>query len=479
MNIIDYGFDPSTQNDPCPGIPARVTAVHRERYELVSERGEGFARLKSGVYFGGGGEAFPTTGDFVLIEHNPAGDSRIIKTLERRSKFARNDFSGHLAGYVKTVNEQVVAANFDYVFIMQSLNQDFSPNRLERYLTLAWQSGAVPAVILTKADLCPDFSAHMRAAEKTAAGVGVIAVSALTGQGLDSLSDYLKPGKTIVFLGSSGVGKSSLINSLAGEEVMATKEIREDDGRGRHTTTHRQLIKLPSGVMIIDTPGMREVGMWDITGGLGQSFSDVEGYFGQCKFSDCRHKTEPGCAIKEAISRGELSRERWESYLRLKKEAKFSDDKAAYLREKQQWHKDIAKAQKQRERSDFKHAPSPESFVCRVCGAPVSPGGAGTQHRNHCPLCLCSLHLDNEPGDRSSLCQGIMDPIGVWVRKNGEWAIIHRCRDCGSLSSNRIAADDNRTLLMSIAVKPLAAPPFPLGTLEKNLSNEESDKGIK
>lgn len=457
-------------------LTARITATFRDRYDIVCERGEGSARLKKSEYYSGS-EAFPTTGDFVMAEWQENGESRIIQTLPRKTYFSRLDpsSSGHA--------EQAVAANFDYVFIMQSLNRDFNAHRLERYLTLAWQSGAVPAVILTKADLVSDFSDYLRAAEKTAAGVCVFAVSAVTGYGLNQLSDYLKPGKTIVFLGSSGVGKSSLVNALAGEEVMETGKIREDDSRGRHTTTYRQLITLKSGVMIIDTPGMRELGMWDVTEGLGQSFSDVEQYFGKCKFRDCRHESEPGCAVKAAIARGELARERWESYLSLKHEARFSDDKAGALRDKARRNKEISKKQKilqnLPQKPDYRREPCGETFVCKVCGATVSPESAGSDHRNHCPNCLCSVHEDIEPGDRASLCKGIMDPIGVWVRKNGEWALIHRCRECGELSSNRIAADDNPTLLMSIAVKPLALPPFPLGTLDRgNSSVKATDEEI-
>lgn len=345
MDLQAFGFSPSFLADENSenGIPARITAVHKERYALICEQGMGYARLKTSIYYGGK-EVFPTVGDFVLIDYNTRGDSTILRTLKRQSYFSRLDPSS--GGR----SDQAVAANFDYVFIMQSLNQDFNLRRLERYLTLSWQTGAQPVVVLTKADLAADHAEQIHGAENIAAGVEVFAVSAKTGYGMEVLSAYLKPAKTIVFLGSSGVGKSSLVNALAGEELMGTGEIRADDSRGRHTTTHRQLIMLPQGTMIIDTPGMRVLGMWDVTQGLGQSFADVEQYLGRCRFSDCRHQSEPGCAIKEALACGELSQERWNSYCSLKSEAKYADDKSAYLRQKQarnktiaQWNKNIQK----------------------------------------------------------------------------------------------------------------------------------------
>lgn len=343
IDLKDYGYIPSAmeQEENSEWIPARITAVHKERYELVCAHGISYGRLKTGVYYGESGELFPTTGDFVLIRYNGSGDSQIVRTLERRSFFSRRDPTPGRGG-------QAVAANFDYVFIMASLNFDFNLKRLERYLTLAWQSGAVPAVVLTKADLAEDSGEQLRTVEKMAPGVGAYAVSATTGQGLEALSAYLKPRKTVVLLGSSGVGKSSLVNALCGGEVMATGSIREDDSRGRHTTTRRQLIRLPGGVMMIDTPGMRELGMWDVGVGLNEAFGDVERYFGSCRFSDCRHQNEPGCAVKAALASGQLSPERWESYQKLKNEARYSDDKAVYLREKTQRFKQYNKWNKQR-----------------------------------------------------------------------------------------------------------------------------------
>jgi len=336
IDIENYGWEPSMLPEDAAGIPARVTAVHRERYELVCSHGTVFGKLKTAIYYGQG-EEFPTVGDFVLIQYEASGDSLIIKTLPRKSFFSRRDPTPGRG-------EQAVASNFDTVFVMTSLNKDFNVGRLERYLTLAWQSGATPVVVLTKADLTDDYETQIQAVQEITVGVDVIAVSAVNGQGLDRLDPYIQPGKTVVFLGSSGVGKSSLLNALAGEKLMDVKAIREDDSRGRHTTTHRQLFMLPSCAMVIDTPGMRELGMWDVSVGLGEAFSDVEEILSHgCKFTDCHHQTEPGCAVKSAIKDGELSDDRWQNYLKLKHEAKYTDDKIGFMRERQQWHKSLAK----------------------------------------------------------------------------------------------------------------------------------------
>mgnify|MGYP003293713170 CR=1 FL=1 len=320
-------------------IKARIIAEHRERYALSCEHGELYGRLKTKEYYGED-RPFPTTGDYVLIKYVPTGDSLIVETLPRKTFFSRrNPTPGR--------GEQLVAANFDYVFIMQSLNMDFNPKRLERYMTLAWQSGAQPVVLLTKADLQEDWWDYLTAAERSAAGAPVQVVSARTGYGLERLRAFLQPGKTVVFLGSSGVGKSSLVNALAGEELMATSAIREDDSKGRHTTTHRQLLMLKNGVLVIDTPGMRELGMWEASEGLSETFTDVERFLGKCRFSDCRHQGEPGCAIRSAIDSGQLDLDRWENYRKLSEEAV---DKAELLRRKNEWHKSVAKSAKQRKK---------------------------------------------------------------------------------------------------------------------------------
>jgi len=340
LTITDYGMVPDYRN--LPGIPARVTAVHKERYEIVCDYGITHARLKTSEYFVDT-QDFPTAGDFVMINYIENGDSQITATLPRKTFFSRRE-----PGPVP--RDQAVAANFDYVFIMQSLNADFNPRRLERYLTLSWQSGATPVILLTKADLVEDYWDYLARVDRVAAGVNIHVVSAHTGYGLQRLNAYLQPGKTVVFLGSSGVGKSSLVNALAGEDIMAVNGIREDDSKGRHTTTHRQLIRLKTGVMIIDTPGMRELGMWDASEGLADAFADVEQFLGKCRFSDCHHESEPGCAVKAAIASGELEIGRWESYRKLKEEAV---DKTELLRRKQEWAKGVAKFSKQRKKATW------------------------------------------------------------------------------------------------------------------------------
>ncbi len=343
IDMKQYGF---RESEPIPEglLPGRITALWREQYTVATPRGEVAATLKGSFYYAAElREDFPSVGDFVLLEFNESGVSRIDTLLPRRTKFSRADLSGHGAAYAKTILEQVVATNFDYIFIVSSLNNDFNVGRILRYLTQARKSGGIPVVVLTKSDLCPDSKTYVTTLKEAAPDVAVYAVSSHTGEGLDSLSQYLSPGNTIVFLGMSGVGKSSLLNTLMGEDVMDVKAIREDDSRGRHTTTHRQLFLLPSGAMVIDTPGMRELGLFDVEDGLSMEFSDIEDLFPKCRFGNCHHETEPGCAVLAAIADGSLSRDRYTRYLAQKKEARYAEDKTGYLEERKAWSKSIAK----------------------------------------------------------------------------------------------------------------------------------------
>ncbi|GHV40377.1 putative ribosome biogenesis GTPase RsgA [Spirochaetia bacterium] len=331
-------------------IPGRVTEIRRDIYKVICQTGEVPAELKGSFYHSlKTPDEFPAVGDFVLVKLNPRGNSLIGGLLPRRSKFSRADFGGHGEGYAKNIKEQVIVANFDYVFILSSLNYDFNVNRLARYLTASWQSGAFPVIVLSKSDLSDNPEAKAAEVRKiampgTRREVPVIPVSAKTGYGLGELIPFLEPAKTVVFLGSSGVGKSSLLNILAGENVMEVKEIREDDSKGRHTTTHRELFRLASGALVIDTPGMRELGLWDSKEGLSLAFAKVEELFPQCRFSNCTHQTEPGCAVLAALEDGSLSPEQWRNYQIQKKETAYVENRSEFLRNKREWHKAIAKA---------------------------------------------------------------------------------------------------------------------------------------
>jgi ribosome biogenesis GTPase len=354
IDLREYGLTPTmaAQNDT--GEPARVTAVLRERYELITANGAAFGRLKGGAYYDIDPETYPTVGDFVTLrENDPAmdGDRIIIRTLPRFSLFVRRAGNDRARSqYQKAVHEQAIAANFDICFIVTSMNRDLNMARLERYLSQAWQSGAIPVVALTKADLADDFTLTVETVKAAVPGVEVIAVSVVTGLGMDAVRAIMKPSTTAVLLGSSGAGKSSLVNALSCGDVMRVNAIREDDAHGRHTTTHRQMIRLPWGAMIIDTPGMRELGMWDAGEGIDMTFPDVEEMLARgCRFSDCSHEREPGCAIRAAIQSGELTEERWRSYINLQKETKFAQDKAAYLRAKTKRFKEISKANTRRD----------------------------------------------------------------------------------------------------------------------------------
>jgi ribosome biogenesis GTPase len=224
--------------------------------------------------------------------------------------------------------EQVVAANVDSVFLVAGLDAEFNLRRIERYLVLAMESGARPVILLNKADLAGDLAARIAETERVAAGIPVHATSTRTGLGFDALAAYLQPGRTLALLGSSGVGKSSIVNRLAGQDLLPTREVRETDSRGRHTTSHRQLVRLPGGALIIDTPGMREIQLWDVDDGVTEVFEDIEALTTGCRFRDCRHRTEPGCAVRAAVDEGRVEAGRLESYLKLEDERRAVEARA-------------------------------------------------------------------------------------------------------------------------------------------------------
>lgn len=281
---------------------------------------------------------YPAVGDYVIAEWQEDDSNAVITGLfPRKSCFIRK-----AAGTGK--QEQVVAANIDTAFICMSLNNDFNIRRLERYLSVTYDSGAVPVVILTKSDLCSDTESKITQIQNAAPGVDVMAISSLYGD-CDAVIKYILPGKTVAFIGSSGVGKSTLINKLTGTDSIATREIGNDD-KGRHTTTHRELITLPNGAFVIDTPGMRELGMWDSGDGIDTAFADIEELSCACKYANCTHISEPGCAVLQAIDDGTLDAARLESYRKLKTENDYAADSSRYLEAKRAKFKEIAKINK-------------------------------------------------------------------------------------------------------------------------------------
>lgn len=294
-------------------LPARVVAEHQHVYTLLTEDAELLARVTGRLRYEADGRAdFPAVGDWVAARPQPGEDwATIHAILPRRSRFSRK-----VAG--EDAEEQIVAANVDTVFLVMGLDGDYNPRRIERYLTLCWDSGADPVVLLSKSDLCDEPDARRREIETLGAPVHL--VSAKTGAGLEALEVHLQPGRTVALLGSSGVGKSTLVNRLLGEERLRTREVRASDDRGRHTTSARELIALPSGALVIDTPGMRELQLWDSAAGLGGAFADLEELAARCRFGNCGHESEPGCAVRGAVADGSLPAVRLASYQKLQRE---------------------------------------------------------------------------------------------------------------------------------------------------------------
>ena len=320
-------------------IRARVISQEKDIYRISDGSSEKLATVSGKFrYEASSVSDYPAVGDYVIAAWPDDGSSAVIQSLfPRKSCFMRK-----AAGPGK--REQVVAANIDTVFICMSLNNNFNIRRLERYLASAYDSGAAPAVVLTKADLCDDVDSKVLEVQNAAPGVDVMAISSLEND-YEEVMRCILPGKTIALLGSSGVGKSTLINKLAGENKLETQAIGSDD-KGRHTTTHRELISLENGAFLIDTPGMRELGMWDNESGIDKTFSDIEELASMCRFSDCSHMSEPGCAIQKALENGTLEQARWEAYLKLKIENEIAADGSQYLISKRAKFKEIAKRNK-------------------------------------------------------------------------------------------------------------------------------------
>jgi ribosome biogenesis GTPase / thiamine phosphate phosphatase len=317
-------------------FPARVVEVQKNAWRLVSEHGSFFAQLSGRLrHLDSESQNWPAVGDWV-----ETADGVIFDVLRRWSKLSRK-----AAG--RRTEEQIIAANIDTVFVVTSLDRDLNVRRLERYLTMIWEGGARPVIILNKADVCDDVERLRAELEESMPGVPAYAISARTGLGLDQFSAYLRSGDTIVLVGSSGVGKSTLMNRLCGHDLQTVNTVLED-GRGRHTTTSRNLILLPSGALLIDTPGMRELQLWASEDTLGDAFEEIEELAQGCRFRDCRHVAEPGCAVLEAVEQGQISEDRFDSYTKLRKEVAFlnrKQDHFAELEHKRKW-KRLHKAHK-------------------------------------------------------------------------------------------------------------------------------------
>jgi len=322
VDLPTLGWDPSFEEEwqgvSSPGqVPARIAAEHRGAYEAWAPSGSGWARV--------GGrlrhelEALPGVGDWVALDASPGPDRTAViqRILDRRTAFIRG-----AAGRKATA--QVVAANVDTVFVVCGLDEDFNVRRIERYVARVWASGAQPVVVLSKADLVGDAGARLDEVVANAPGVAVFAISALQGAGLAELRAHLAPGRTVALVGSSGAGKSTLVNVLLGEERMATGAVRASDGRGRHVTSHRQLVLLPAGGLLLDTPGMRELQLLD-EAGLEAAFEDVAALARRCRFTDCGHDAEPGCAVRGAVETGELEPDRLAHFLQLGREARANE----------------------------------------------------------------------------------------------------------------------------------------------------------
>jgi ribosome biogenesis GTPase len=411
---------------------AAVVFVSRQACEVETSDGRITAQLLPS------GQERPVVGDRVKVRPTNPGTGVVVGIEPRHSALRRR------AGG-KRPEPQVFAANVDRMLAVIAA-ADPVPRwpTLDRLLICAEQGGVVPIVCVTKSDLDPAGRALRTAERYAGVGYDVLAVSAHDGSGLDALRRRLVD-RTTVLIGASGVGKSSLLNALLGQTCAAAGAVNRKTRKGRHTTSASRLHAFPEGGAIIDTPGVRTFAFWDLTAPeLAAYFPEMRGPADACAIRDCLHVDEPGCAVRTAARDGAIHPERYRSYAKIMRGLDGMG-----------------------ERTIDEHCDG-DTFRCGNCGAAIPADASGTRHRNHCPRCLWSMHVDVRPGDRSEACRGSMEPIAVWAQPRGEWAIVHRCVECAAVRTNRIAGDDNEMLLMSLAMQALANPPFPLDRLQAN-----------
>ena len=397
------------------------------------------------------GEPELAVGDEVTLMHPSGGLYLLESVLPRRTSLSKADPR-------RPDLEQVIAANIDLAVLVVTITEpSLRISLVDRFLVASRISGITPLICVNKIDLLrneensPELSCLLAYNEM---GVEVVVCSVVTGRGIDRLAQMLQ-GKRSVLIGQKGVGKTSLIDALFRDAELSAAQPQKGRARGRSATMQAILLQPKPGIEVIDTSGLRDFGIRRMTAQeLQEHFPEFRVCASGCERRDCTHTSELNCAVKRAVHDKSIRRSRYESYLQLLGEDNPKNDKSAVCK----------RGQKSSLTTSTIDAEGP--FRCANCGEHVGTENAGTHHRNHCPNCLYSLHLDNRPGDRSAHCGGLMEPIAVWVRHGGEWALIHRCKECGALSSNRIAADDNEILLLSLAVRPLSSPPFPLNRLK-------------